>query len=109
MKIRIRDYIWTIAETNDKTNENFWGDDRLLQYGECDYVTQTITIWKDISLARKYETMIHELTHAFIDVYWDNRKDNYNEEDMCKFSKFMPDILYFANLYLTKVKENSIL
>lgn len=64
MKVKIKDYEYTIVEVDDN-DANFIKDNELVLYGQTLYTKQLIKIYKDLSPKRKRETLIHELTHAF--------------------------------------------
>ena len=104
MKVRIKDYEYKITETNDKTDTEFWNKERgeLILFGSCNNVSCEIKIWKDVSETQKRKTLVHELTHAFLFVYWGsyNLKEKYDNEDMCCFVEtYAEDILKITNEY----------
>lgn len=101
-KIKIKDFNWTIWETNNEFNENLYSQEegRLVNYGITDYENQEITIWSDLPYERKRNTLIHELVHAFIDVYWQGHSKEFNEEEVCCFfGSYGDDILKIVNSY----------
>jgi len=104
MKVKIKDYKFTIKEINDKTNNDFWDKEQntLKLYGQVVYEIQTIYIWKDLTPTRKRQTVIHELTHAFHDVYFSSYhvKDKFDEENICCFmATYSKDILDIVKKY----------
>lgn len=104
MKIKIGNCDYEIIETKDKYNETFWNKEtnELKLYGQCDAVNGIITIWNDMPYDRKRRTLTHEITHAFLNVYWEsfNIKEKYDNEDMCCFMEtFAEDILKIVNEY----------
>lgn len=109
MKIKIKDYEFNIIEV-DKTDKDFVKNDELMLYGQTIYENQTIKIYKDLPLIRKRQTLIHELTHAFMDVYLASYhiKDKFDEEDICCFmGTYSEDILKIVNNYfLSKEVED---
>ena len=107
MKIKIRGYEYKIIECG-KDDEQFYKNNQLLKYGECNYVNQEIKIFKDIPYTRKRETLIHELTHAFLNTYLESFhiKDKYNQEDICCFvSAYSEEIIKIANKYFESKGE----
>lgn len=101
MKVKIKDYEYTIIEV-DNTDSDFLKDGVLKYYGLTEYEKQLIRIYKDLTPIRKRQTLIHELTHAFLDIYLasDHVKDRFNEEDICCFmATYSEDILKIVNEY----------
>ena len=82
MFIKIKNYQYEIIEV-DNTDKDFYVDNDLKLYGQTNYENQVIKLYKNLSYARKRETLIHELTHAFFDVYLGSYhiKDKFDEED----------------------------
>lgn len=104
MNIKIGNCNYKIEETKDKFNETFWNrkTNELKLYGQCDAVHGIITIWADLPEDRKRRTLVHELTHAFLYVYWESYtvKDMYDNEDVCCFMEtFGEEILKIVNEY----------
>lgn len=102
MKVKIKEYEYEIVEVDkdekDFTNEN--GDLQL--YGQTIYDEQKIKIYKHLNPTRKMITLIHELTHAFHDVYLASQhiKDKFDEEDICCFvASYSEDILKIVDKY----------
>lgn len=106
MKVKIKDYEYTIIEVDDKDTD-FVKDNNLELYGQTIFEKQLIKIYKDLPPIRKRQTLIHELTHAFYDVYLASYhiKDKFDEEDIaCFMGTYSEDILKIANNYF-KNKE----
>lgn len=104
MKVKIKNYEYTIIEVDD-TDEDFMKDGKLQLYGQTIFSKQTIKIYKNLSPMRKRETLIHELTHAFFDVYLASYhiKDTFDEEDICCFmGTYSEDILKIVDNYFKK-------
>jgi Zn-dependent peptidase ImmA (M78 family) len=103
-KIKIKDFTWKIYETENEFCDLLYNyeEQRLVNYGITDYENQEITIWGKLPPERKRNTLIHELTHAFIDVYWQGHDKDYNEEEVCCFfGTYGEDILKVVNNYFT--------
>jgi Zn-dependent peptidase ImmA (M78 family) len=101
--IKIKNFKWKIEEIEDKTNIDFWNseEDFLKLYGQCHFDKQVIYLWKDITPERRRHTLIHELTHAFLDTYI-IKKEAYDEEDICNIlGSYADDIIEITDLYLT--------
>lgn len=65
---------------------------------------QQILIRKDLQPNRKFNVLVHEITHAFIDVYGYTSMDKWNEEQLCSFNEsFASDIVSLANEVLKKL------
>ena len=105
MKVKIKDYEYEIIEV-DNTDGAFYKDGDLKLYGQILYEGQIIKIYKDLSPIRKRQALIHELTHAFLDVYLQGQSltNKYNEEDVCCFiATYSEDILCIVNEYFKEV------
>jgi Zn-dependent peptidase ImmA (M78 family) len=81
---------YNVLLVTDRTNKDFFNEDGTLRmYGECNYINQTICINKYISDEKLRITLIHELTHAYIDTMYRgvlvSRDDSFNEEEVAHF------------------------
>lgn len=65
MKFTVNGFEYEIEEV-DKNNDNLKMDDGY-HWGICDYEKRKIFIWKDLSFSNKKQTLLHEVTHAFIE------------------------------------------
>lgn len=104
MKIKVKDYEYTIIEV-DENDSDFYKNGDLKLYGQARFVDQIIKIYKDLSPIRKRQTLIHELTHVFIDVYLSAQaqRNKYQEEDICCFiATYSEDILCIVDKYFNK-------
>lgn len=102
MIIRIKNYEYEILEVGQEEKDFFDENSDLKLYGQTIYTKQKIKLYKDLTYQRKRETLIHELTHAFHDVYLASQhiKDKFDEEDICCFmASYCEDILKIANDY----------
>lgn len=113
MKVKINNIYYRIIETNNKNDKELWDrkGNELRLYGMCDNINGVIKIWEDLPYDRKRRTLTHELTHAFLNAYWDsfNIKGKYDQEDMCSFVEaFGEDILKIVNEYFLE-KEHRFL
>lgn len=104
MKVKIKDYEYTIEEV-DETNKDFMKEEGLVLYGQTIYSQQLIQLYKNLTPIRKRQTLIHELVHAFHDVYLASQhvKDKYDEEDICCFmATYSEDILKIVDAYFNR-------
>lgn len=81
MKVKIKDYDYEIVEEEDGNNVYIDGEEMRL--GLCDFINQKIYIHKNIRRERKYKTLVHELTHAFLESYG-FIQESYDEEQLCE-------------------------
>lgn len=104
MKVKIKNYEYEIIEVDD-TDKDFMENGDIKLFGQTIYSKQLIKIYKDLPFPRKRETLIHELTHAFYDVYLGSYhiKDKFDEEDIaCFMGTYSEDILKIVNDYFNK-------
>lgn len=104
MKIKIKDFEYEIIEV-DETDKDFFDNNELKLLGQTIYEKQLIKIYKNSKPLRKRQTLIHELTHAFYDVYLSSYhiKDKFDEEDICCFmGSYAEDILNIVNDYFKR-------
>jgi len=104
MKVKINNVTYKILEVDDiglhaeKTTNSH-------TLGSCYYEKQEIYLKKDLNATRKYETLCHELTHAFMFEFGTSQVENYNKEYICDFvGAFGKQIIDIANKYF-KEKE----
>lgn len=105
MKIKIKNYEWEIIEVDD-TDKDFVVDSEIRLFGQTIYSKQLIKLYRDIPITRKRETLIHELTHAFYDVYLNSYhiKDKFDEEDIaCFMATYSEDILEIVDNYFNRL------
>lgn len=108
MKIKIKDYEYEIIEVDDDYKPFFADNGDLQLYGQTEYLEQKIRIYKHLNETRKRDTLIHELTHAFHDVYLSSQhiKDKFDEEDICYFmATYSENILEIVNDYFNRKEE----
>lgn len=109
-KIKIKNYEYEIKEV-EKEEKGFKTEDNDLRlYGQTNYEEQVIKIYKNLPYQRKRDTLIHELTHAFHDVYLASQhvKDKFDEEDICCFmASYSEDILNIVNEYFKEIKNDN--
>lgn len=102
MIIKIKDYDYRIEEVDENYKEFFNDEKELIFYGRTIYEKQLIQLYKHLNSKRKRDTLIHELTHAFYDVYLNSYhiKDKFDEEDICSFmASYSEMIIDIANRY----------
>ena len=98
--IKIKNQTWKIEEidSNEFKNTN---SNAILYFGQTVYMEQTIYINKNSSDEQKRQTLIHELTHAFMHVYgFSSITEQIPVEIMCDFiGCYGDEIISIANLY----------
>ncbi len=98
MKFTVNNIEFEILEV-DKYDENLKIDDNDYRWGMCNYIQRKIYLWKDLSFVNKKQTLIHEVTHAFIEAngFIQVKFDN---EIICDFvAAFLSDIQGVVNKY----------
>lgn len=82
MKIKINRKDWEIIQVpaNDKRLEQT--EDEVV-CGITNYSNATIYISREIAESTMKDTIVHELAHAFIDVYGHPQYKKYSEENVC--------------------------
>lgn len=107
MNIKIKNYDWKIVEVEKDESDFQNGKGELILYGQSIYEEQKVKIYKHLTMSRKRETLIHELTHVFFDVYLASYhiKNAFDEEDICCFmASYSEEILKIVDEYF---KESS--
>lgn len=111
---KINNTTWKISLVRSKEdNEDFYDKDGVLcLYGQTNFPTQEIFISNEVTDERKLLTIIHELTHAFHDVYLASQhiKDKFDEEDICCFmASYSQEILGLAKVIYFQLKNEEYL
>ena len=83
MKIKINDLTWKIIEVDTNDTNLLSGNTQC--FGTCHYSKQIIYIDKNLNIEKLYQTLIHELTHAFIYCYLLKMNCKFDEEELCEF------------------------
>lgn len=104
MKFKINDNNWQIKEISqkdirkiisDKAKQNIESEPSIGRYfGVTFHDSQIIYIDKDLPIDRKRKTLIHELTHCYIDMYITHLGKEYSEEDVCDMNANSHDIIH---------------
>ena len=105
MKFKINNREWTIIETSQKSIKNMQNirrankeenlesiDTRYYGITYCDI--QKIYIDEDLPVDRKKATLIHELTHCYMDNYMTHCDRQYSEEDVADIVANSYDIIH---------------
>lgn len=102
MKVKINKYTYEIIET--KADDLAVRDDKgNLCFGLTNYLSHKIFLLKDVSKARLKATLIHELTHAFIEAYGFVYNETLNNEQVCEFvALYGADIIKIADKYISQ-------
>lgn len=101
MKVKINKFTYEILETENKEDERLKLND-VYAIGITRCNDQQIIIYNNLSEARFRMTLIHELTHAFIDAYgfWAH-SEKFSHEDIAEFvSTYADDIVRIAEKYI---------
>ena len=98
--IKIKNQTWKIEEI-DNHEFNDVDSDATLYFGQSNAMKQTIYINKNSSDEQKRQTLIHELTHAFMHVYgFGSITEQIPVEIMCDFiGCYGDEIISIANMY----------
>ena len=98
MNIDINGQSWSIIEVDEK-DDRLKVDDKEC-WGTCKYDCQHIYLCKQAMLGKKKQTLIHELSHAFVYEYLLKIQESYDNEDLCEFvAKYGERIVLSANKY----------
>lgn len=105
MKFKINNREWKITETSQESIKNMQNirkaneeenlksiDTRYYGITYCDIMQ--IYIDKDLPEERKKSTLIHELTHCYIDSYITHSEQEYSEEDVADIVSNSYDIIH---------------
>jgi len=98
----INNHDWKIVECDAD-------DDALIvngtsRHASCWYERNTMYIWNELPETRKKHSIIHELTHAFIESYGLMAFEEFNHEQLCEFlGAHAQNIVDIANEYM-KIK-----
>lgn len=102
MKFKVNDIEYEIVEV-DKHDDNLKMDDDDYHWGVCSYIQRKIFLRKDLSFTNKKQTLIHEVTHAFIEAYG-FMQVRLNDEIVCDFvASYLYKILEIVNLYFVEM------
>lgn len=103
MKVKIRDfnYIVKLVPENDADIIiNLPNGDKTEAFGITNTKQQVIKIQDCLTEERTYQVLVHELTHAFLDIYLtdNNLKGTFDDESICCFmGSYGIDIINTAN------------
>lgn len=99
MEVKINGTTWNIKEVDTRSQElNINGNQC---YGTCKYHTQEICLDSSLKKSKKYQTLKHELAHAFISCHLLEQKKSYSEEEMCEYVALYADnIVEIASHYM---------
>lgn len=102
MKFTVNNIEYEILEVNTcDENLKVYGDYR---WGVCNYIQRKIHLWKELSIVNKRQTLIHEITHAFIEAYGFIQV-KFNDEIVCDFvAAYLYKIEEIVNDYFKKIK-----
>ena len=99
MKVKINKFCFVIREMKDESELHI--DGNALYLGLTDFLKQEIILRTGMSKALLYETLVHELTHAFIFAYGYSNNETFNHEQICEFvGCYANDIIQIADRYI---------
>lgn len=99
MNLEINGNEWKIVEVNEKDEKLKINDKEC--WGTCMYEEQTIYICQEMRLSKKKQTLMHELSHAFLYEYLLKFQENFDNEELCEFvAKYSQRIGNLANKYI---------
>lgn len=103
MKVKINKFYFAIREMKDESE--LQADKDIVLLGLTNYLKQEIILRSGMSKALLYETLIHELTHAFIFSYGYSNVEAFNHEQICEFvGVYADNIVQIANKYIKGAK-----
>ena len=97
MKVKINNTRYKIIEVDKVTIEG--ASKESVFFGCCDYETETISLLRTLSTAKKKDTLAHELGHAFL---FENghTDEKFTLEQVCDlFGAYWKDINNIINKY----------
>lgn len=99
MKAKINKFYFVIREMKDESE--LQADEGVVLLGITNYLKQEIILRSGMSKALLYETLIHELTHAFLFSYGYSNVETFNHEQICEFvGCYAGDIIKTADKYI---------
>ena len=102
MKVKINKLKFNIRITTDEST--LTAKEGCVLFGFTDYLKQEIVLRGRISKTLMYETLMHELTHAFIFAYGFSNNETLNHEQMCEFmGNYASDIVKIADKFIKGV------
>ena len=104
VNVTIKNMIYKIIQVDEEHKELKTDEQDKVILGKTMTLEQKILIRRDLQPVRKLNVLIHELTHAFIDVYGYTEMEKWNEEQLCTFNEaFASDIVSLANEVLKQL------
>lgn len=105
MKIDINGIQWSIIEAL-PTDTRLLINDKLC-FGICEYAPKNIIIDKTLKKDVKKQTLRHELTHAFINGFFIDKKETYSEEELAEFvALYSAKICEITDKYISNNDES---
>lgn len=96
MQITINNRVWKIKFVSEN-NKNLCQSDGEQVCGITHYRTSTIYIVKTLEKSLMFDTLVHELTHAYLFVYGFAQFESFTEENVCDvFGAFAQDLIHNA-------------
>lgn len=112
MKLTINNQSFEIIEQGDGENVyiNKSDSDNVMRIGLTNVLKNIIYLHEDLPPQKKKETLIHELTHAYIYAYGFSTENYFDHELVCEFiSTYARDIIRTVDEYFRKTTMAEIL
>lgn len=102
--VKINKILYQIKTVENKELNRYIDDDGNSTIGLTDCINQTIYLDKDLKKERMKQTLVHELTHAYINEYCPS--DMFDEEELCNFvAIYSEDIVKEADRIYEEIKS----
>ena len=103
MELTINNQPFEIIEQGDGENVYLNGSDGEICIGLTNCLKNIIYLHKDLPPQKKKQTLIHELTHAYIYAYGFSTVEHFNHELVCEFVEaYARAIIRAADEYFRK-------
>lgn len=98
VQVEIKNMIFTVHQVDPDDKDLQTNEEDKIILGRTMTLEQKILVRKDLPPTRKLSVIVHELTHAFIDVYGFSEMGKWSEEQLCSFNEaYASDIVSLAN------------
>ena len=101
MKCEINKNPWEIFEVGGFTSDDISAE-KEMALGCCDFTNHKIYLLATLNRSQKWDTLLHELSHAYLRTYQLEQQEVFSEEELCEFvSKHSKSILEVADEYFS--------
>ena len=107
IQVKINKFIYEVKFEGDGESVHLKEDSNgKMVFGLCEYAKNIIHIHKDLPEDRMRHTIIHELTHAYIEAYGLYHTSCENDEGVCDFmASYAEDIVNEADRILKEYRN----